>query len=144
MEENIRTGTAAARRNSYDSAYAQPIDYSVPEGQALEEMLPQIPPDVLRTANRIMQVRREPQSAQIILRQNPDGSVTVGRLPDVRQWDYISRAMNELAAGQEGTGALGGQTAIGSGFQNWARDIRGTLRGLVPNMEPHWIRRGTP
>lgn len=132
MEENISTGTAAARRNSYDSAYAQPIDYSIPDGQALEAMLPQIPPDVLRTANRIMQVRREPQSAQIIMRQNPDGSVSVGRLPDVRQWDYISRAMNELAAGQEGTGALGGQTAIGSGFQNWARDIRGTLRGLVP------------
>jgi hypothetical protein len=132
MERGIRQGSAAARDNTYRAAYAQPINYSVPEGQTLEAMLPQIPPDVLRTANRIMQVRREPQSAQIIMRENPDGSFSLGSLPDVRQWDYISRAMNEIAAGQEGTGALGGQTAIGSGFQSWARDIRKNLRGLVP------------
>jgi hypothetical protein len=132
MQEGIRTGTQAARGNAYTTAYGVPIDYSVPAGQRLEQMLPEIPPDVLRTANRIMQVRREPASAQILLRQMPDGSFVPERLPDVRQWDYITRAMNELAEGQEGRGALGGQTAIGSGFQDWSRDIRRTLRGLVP------------
>lgn len=132
MQENIRTGTQAARQNAYDAAYSTPINYAHPQGQALEQMLPQIPADVLRTANRIMQVRREPQSAQLLIRQMPDGSVRLARLPDVRQWDYITRAMNELANGQEGRGALGGQTAVGAGFESWANDIRRTLRNLVP------------
>lgn len=132
MQEANRVGTQAARSTAYDAAYAAPIDYSTAQGQQLEQMFPEIPQDVLRTANRLMQVRREPASAQIILRQMPDGSFVPERLPDVRQWDYITRAMNDLAEGQEGRGALGGQTGIGSGFQDWSRDIRRTLRGLVP------------
>jgi hypothetical protein len=131
MEEGIRQGTSTARRTTYEAAYSQPIDYSVPEGQQLEQWFRQIPGDVLQRANRLMQVRREPASAQILLRQQPDGSFAAERLPDVRQWDYITRAMNDVAQSNDGQGALGGQTAIGAGFQEFSRDIRSTLRGLV-------------
>lgn len=132
MEEGIRTGTQAARTNTYNAAYAAPINYADPRGQQLEQMFADIPTDVLRAANRIMVARREPASAQILLRTMPDGSIIPERLPDVRQWDYITRAMNDLAEGAEGRGALGGQTAVGSGFQDWSRDIRTRLRDLVP------------
>ena len=132
MQEANRTGTQAARSTAYDAAYNAPINYADPAGQQLEQMFPQIPQDVLRAANRIMVARREPASAQILMRQMPDGSFVPERLPDVRQWDYITRAMNDLAEGGEGRGALGGQTDVGSGFQDWSRQIRRTLRGLVP------------
>lgn len=131
MEQGIRQGTSNARRVAYETAYNQPINYAVPEGQRLEQWFRQIPGDILQRANRLMQVRREPASAQMLLRQQPDGSFVAERLPDVRQWDYITRAMNDLAESQEGRGALGGQTDIGSGFQSFSRDIRQTLRGLV-------------
>ena len=131
MEDGIRRGTQSARRTTYDAAYRQPINYAVPEGQQLEAWFRQVPGDVLQAANRLMQVRREPASAQILLRQQRDGSFVAQRLPDVRQWDYITRAMNDVAQTNDGAGALGGQTSIGSGFQEFSRDIRQTLRGLV-------------
>lgn len=131
METGIRQGTQNARRVAYETAYSQPINYAVPQGQQLEQWFRQIPGDILQRANRLMQVRREPASAQILLRQQPDGSFVAERLPDVRQWDYITRAMNDIAATNDGAGALGGQTDIGAGFQSFSRDIRQTLRGLV-------------
>lgn len=131
MEEGIRRGTQTARRTAYDAAYSQPINYAGQQGQQLEGWFRQIPGDILQRANRLMQVRREPPSAQMLLRQQPDGSFVAERLPDVRQWDYITRAMNDIAHNNDGAGALGGQTDIGAGFQDFSRDIRQTLRGLV-------------
>ena len=131
MEDGIRQGSRTARQVAYEAAYSQPINYSVPQGQQLEQWFQQIPGDILQRANRLMQVRREPASAQILLRQQPDGSFAAERLPDVRQWDYITRAMNDVAQSNDGQGALGGQTDIGAGFQDFSRDIRSTLRGLV-------------
>lgn len=132
MEQGIRRGTATARRTVYNAAYSQPIDYARPEGQQLESWFRQVPGDILQKANRLMQMRREPPSAQILLRQAPDGSFFAERLPDVRQLDYITRAMNDIAHTNDGAGALGGQTDIGSGAQEFSRDIRRVLRDLVP------------
>lgn len=132
METGIRQGSSAARGSTYQAAYSQPINYAAPEGQRLEQWFRQVPGDILQKANRLMQVRREPASAQIILRQQPDGSFAAERLPDIRQWDYITRAMNDIAQTNDGAGALGGQTDIGAGFQSFSRDIRQTLRGMVP------------
>ena len=131
MEQGIRRGSQNARRTTYEAAYRQPINYAVPQGQQLEAWFRQVPGDILQRANRLMQVRREPASAQMLLRQQPDGTFVAERLPDVRQWDYITRAMNDIAQTNDGAGALGGQTDIGSGFQSFSRDIRQTLRGLV-------------
>ena len=131
MEQGIRRGSQNARRTTYEAAYRQPINYAVPQGQQLEAWFRQVPGDILQRANRLMQVRREPASAQMLLRQQPDGTFVAERLPDVRQWDYITRAMNDIAQSNDGAGALGGQTDIGSGFQSFSRDIRQTLRGLV-------------
>jgi hypothetical protein len=131
METGIRQGSAASRRNAYDAAYNAPINYADPQGQNLEGLLGRVPGDVIGRANRLMQLNGE-QSQQIMARIAPDGTVTYERMPDVRQLDYITRALNLSAESGEGAGALGGQTSLGRAYQNLSRDIRGTLRGLVP------------
>src|SRR5690606_6061460 len=61
-----------------------------------------------------------------------DGSVTYQKMPDVRQIDYITRALNDRAMANAGLGAMGGQTAEGRSFQNLSRDLRSTLKDAVP------------
>jgi len=61
-----------------------------------------------------------------------DGTVSFERLPDVEQWDYIVRSLNDVAEKENATGRLGGQTALGRAYANLARQIRGTLRDEVP------------
>lgn len=131
METGIRQGSAAARGNAYDAAYNAAINYADPAGQHLEGLLGRVPGDVIGRANRLMQLNGE-QSQQIMARIAPDGSVTYERMPDVRQLDYITRALNLSAESGEGAGALGGQTSLGRAYQNLSREIRGTVRGLVP------------
>lgn len=128
----IREGSAGARRASYDAAYAQPINYAAPQGRALEDLIrTRVPAPVIQRANALMRLNGD-QSRQIMARVGDDGSVTFERMPDVRQIDYITRALNDLASSGDGQGALGGQTAIGLAYQNLSRDIRSMLRGLVP------------
>ncbi len=72
------------------------------------------------------------ESAQILARIADDGSVAFERLPDVRQIDYITRALNQAAQVEKGKGQLGGQTPIGRAYEGLANEVRGTLRDLVP------------
>jgi hypothetical protein len=127
----VRSGTAQARREVYDAAYSQPIDYASEAGQSIEAMMRRIPEDVLRKANRLMKVKGE-KSSQILFDVADDGTVTMSELPDVRQLDYITRALQDTAKTNEGAGALGGQTAIGQAYKTLAREIRLKLRTAVP------------
>lgn len=128
----IRTGSAAARGNAYDAAYSAPINYADPRGQALEQLVRgRVPGDIVRQANRLMQLGGD-ESQQILARVADDGSVAFERLPDVRQLDYITRALNNAAESGDGAGALGGQTPMGRAYQGLASEIRRTLRDLVP------------
>jgi hypothetical protein len=61
-----------------------------------------------------------------------DGSVTFLRWPDVRQWDYITRAIGDLAESGEARGAMGGMTAESRALAGLQREIRDTLRSHVP------------
>jgi hypothetical protein len=128
----IRQGSAAVRGNAYDDAYSRAIDYAAPEGMALENMVrTRVPASAIRRANELMRIEGN-QSNQMLARIGDDGSVTFATLPDVRQLDYITRGLNDVAASAEGTGALGGQNALGRAHQGLSREIRQTLRGLVP------------
>lgn len=122
-------------RDAYEGptgAYAQPINYAAPEGQALEKTIAgRVPGDIIKSANRLMQLDGN-TSKQILANIADDGSVTFQQLPDVRQIDYITRALRQASESGEGQGALGGQTQIGAAYQRLAKDIRGQLRGLVP------------
>jgi hypothetical protein len=128
----IRTGTAGARNSAYNAAYSSPIDYAAPEGQALEGLVrSRVPGNVIQDANRLMRLEGH-ESRQILARIADDGSVVYEQMPDVRQLDYITRALNQAAESGDGAGALGGQTPIGRAYQNLSREIRGNLRSAVP------------
>lgn len=118
-------------RDAYNAAYASPIDYSGARGMQIERTLGRVPGDIVRRANRLMQVEGE-DSAQILARFADDGSATFERLPDVRQIDYITRALQDVSRRGDGQGALGGNTAEGRAYGMLARDLRRLLREEVP------------
>jgi hypothetical protein len=128
----IREGSAGARGNAYDAAYSLPIDYASPQGQALEAMIRnRVPHSAIQIANNLMRINGE-QSQQILARVDDAGNAVFERMPDVRQIDYITRALNHAAESGEGQGALGAQTPLGRAYQNLSRDIRNNLRTAVP------------
>lgn len=127
----IRQGTSASRANAYDAAYDLPIDYSAQAGRNIEGLLGRIPQEAVNQANRLMRAEGQ-ASRQIRATLNQDGTVSLESLPDVRQLDYITRALNEVARGAEGNGVLGGTTAAGRIYGNLSRDIRSNLRQAVP------------
>ena len=127
----IRQGTAGARSAAYDAAYSQPIDYAGEAGMRLEGLLGRVPGKAIQDANRLMQLDGD-TSRQILASIADDGSVTFRQMPDVRQWDYIKRALDQAAASGEGQGALGSQTPMGRAYQGLARTIRDTVADAVP------------
>lgn len=130
--EGIRTSSSAARKSAYDAAYAQPINYADPKALQIEGLIKgRVPGSAISRANQLMRAEGH-ESEQILARIADDGSVAFERLPDVRQLDYITRALNDLAEAGEGAGAMGGQNALGRAYQNLSRDIRDDLRSLVP------------
>jgi hypothetical protein len=130
-ETRIRMGSAQARGNAYDAAYAKPIDYSAPEGYAIDSLLQRVPNDVIQVANRLMQIEGE-QSAHILAKVADDGTIQFLRKPDVRQLDYITRALNQASKSGDGMGALGGQTDIGRAYGNLAKALRAQVKKAVP------------
>lgn len=129
--EGLRTGSAAARGSAYDRAYAAPIDYAAPEAQALQDLLQRVPESAIARANALMKAEGV-KSRQIMATIADDGTVTFKTLPDVRQLDYITRGLNEVAKSAEGQGALGGTTDYGRVIGNLSRDIRDKVKTLVP------------
>lgn len=128
----IRTGTAAARKTAYDAAYSKPIDYSAGAGaRLLDDISPRLPQEAVSYANRLMRLNGE-KSRQIMANIADDGTVTFTRPPDVRQWDYIKQALDQMAESGDGAGALGGQTRMGMAYQNLAREVRDGVAEAVP------------
>lgn len=127
----IRTGTQAARGADYNAAYAVPIDYASDAGMRLEGLAPRIPGKAIKDANLLMQIDGN-ESRQIMAQVADDGTVAFKQMPDVRQWDYIKRALDLAAQSGDGQGALGGQTPLGRAYKGLGIDIRDTLKEAVP------------
>lgn len=131
LQRGIRQGTEQARNTAYRAAYAQPIDYSKGRGRFLENLLRRVPQSAVSRANELMRIEGV-QSPQIMAQIAEDGSVTFTRMPDVRQIDYMTRALGDVAAQQNASGALGGTTQLGRATQGLQRQIRDVLRREVP------------
>lgn len=121
---------------AYRAAYSKPIDYADPKAMEIEEILnTRIPKRlmgrVIGEAEDLMQMDGH-KSAQIMAKVANDGSVTFERMPDVRQLDYITRALNTLAESTDGQGVMGGLTSKGRAYKKLAREIRTRLSDLVP------------
>ena len=103
VEDVLMETTAPLRKEVYDRAYANIIDYSDPAASKLEELMGRLERPVIEAAERIM--RREGQpSSQILAEFDAAGNVIgYNTLPDVRQIDYITRALHNVSptAGQE-------------------------------------------
>ena len=130
-QRGIRQGTAQARNDAYRIAYAQPIDYAAGRGKYLETLLSRVPKSAVDRANELMRLEGV-QSSQILAEIAQDGSVTYRRLPDVRQLDYITRAMGDVAEAQNAAGKLGGTTQLGRATSNLQKTIRDVLKREVP------------
>lgn len=131
VTNNLRTSTAAARSTAYDAAYNSPIDYATGAGRSIESLMKRVPQAAITRANNLMTLEGH-QSQQILINVLPDGSYTLKTMPDVRQLDYITRGLNDVAQRGDGQGALGGNTAEGRAYGNLSKAIRGTLRNAVP------------
>jgi hypothetical protein len=131
LRSAIREETALPRQATYRSAYAQPINYAGRRGRHLENLMRRVPQSAISQANNLMRIEGF-QSQQILADIADDGSVTFTRLPDVRQLDYITRALGDVASAQNAQGVLGGTTQLGRATENLSRDIRRTLRNEVP------------
>ncbi|MBN7755494.1 hypothetical protein JYP46_01540 [Nitratireductor aquimarinus] len=127
----------------YKRAYDTPIDYSNPLAMRIEKAVKgRVPPSAIRAANELMRVEGN-QSKQIMAKLADDGSVVFETLPDVRQLDYITRGLNEVAEQANGQGKLGGTTATGRAYANLSREIRNDLKELVPEYKTALDRAGT-
>ena len=130
-QRSIRQGTQEARNRAYRVAYAQPINYSAGRGRYLENLLKRVPQSAINRANELMRLEGV-ESAQILAEVAESGAVSFKRLPDVRQLDYITRAMGDVAEQQNAAGKLGGTTQLGRATANLQRDIRKVLKAEVP------------
>lgn len=115
----------------YDAAYSRAIDYSAGAGRDIEALLPRVPGSIIARANRLMQVSGE-KTKQILADVAEDGAVTFREMPDTRQLDYITRALQDVGRAGDGQGALGGSTAEGRAFRGLAREIRMALKDANP------------
>lgn len=130
----LRTESAPARRSAYDDAYEAPINYATDAGanlQGLVARVEQTAPGAIALANRLM-AGEGLSSHQIKANIADDGSVSFEVLPDTRQLDYITRAMNQMAESGEGQGQFGGQTDLGRVISGLSRNIRTNLKSANP------------
>lgn len=128
----------------YQKAYDTPIDYSKPAAREIEDFIKtRVPATAIRAANDLMRV--EGNQSKQILAQFDDADNIIGweRLPDVRQLDYITRGLKQVADQADGQGKLGGTTPIGRAYSNLSRDIRGRLKDIVPEYKTALDRAGT-
>lgn len=133
VETGLRRGTARARQDAYDVAYSRAIDYTDEIGRDIEGIISdRVPKAAIKKANSLM--RAEGQSSkQLKFNVAEDGTlVFAGELPDVRQIDYITRALNDVADQEIGKGKIGGTTNLGRVFGNLSRELRSLTREAVP------------
>jgi hypothetical protein len=132
LMDSIRQQNAPQRSTAYDAAYSAAINYSAPEGMALERLMTRVPASAIRRANELMRIRGE-QSPQIMATiDEATNTVTLQRMPDVRQTHYIMQALDDIAAGTDGTGTFGRQNTYGGSIERLRSEISQNLRAAVP------------
>lgn len=128
---NIRQASSAQRQQIYDAAYNKPIDYSTLAGRQLENWQKFIPAEALNYANKIRSMDPNARAPQILFKQNTDGTISFEELPNVEQWDLITRGLNEMAYSTP-AGSMGGKSEVQSLAAQNAREIRKLVMEQVP------------
>jgi hypothetical protein len=133
-------GSPAARAKPdlsgvYDKAYRTPVDYSTREGMNIERLAAKVPKSEFARARKLIEM--DPNIPDDIKKQalisiGADGSLKKGTLPSTLELDYVTRALNDVAKGGDGKGALGGNTNEGRIYGNLSNAIRANLRKVNP------------
>ena len=135
IEAGLRNKTRTPVSAAYDTAYAQPIDYSSAAGKQIEDIISnRVPASAIRAANKLMRAE-DTRSKQILIKVADDGTASFETLPDVRQLDYITRGLNQIADKEAGKGALGGTTQLGRVYGNLSRELRALTKDAVPEYD---------
>jgi len=125
LEDVLMDTTAPLRKEVYDKAYESVIDYSDPKAATLEELMGRVDRPIIEAAQRIM-IREGQPSSQIFAEFDVAGNVIgYNTLPDVRQIDYITRALHSVSP----TAAPEDKTTS----RALASQIRKALDDLVPD-----------
>lgn len=108
----------------YKSAYSKPINYAEETGQEiLRTLRTRVPERFVKKANELLKAgNKESKQIQYTI-DDATGNVSISPLPDVRQIDYITRAISRMARNSE--------AEIGIELGTLVRDLRGSLRSNV-------------
>lgn len=77
-----------------------PVPFTQPLDDTLQ-LLAQHEPAVIRAAQRMSGVDNQSGPHQWFARQMPDGSYQIERVPNASEWDYIKRALDDMARSPE-------------------------------------------
>lgn len=118
----------------YQKAYNTPIDYSAPEGMAIEDLMRKVPQKVARQAVEKAKDRMVYDGVpadQIMASIGADGTVTFTEMPNVMMLDYMKRAFDEIA--NDGKDAVTGKLNSDGAFAaKIAKDLRDAVGDAVP------------
>jgi hypothetical protein len=120
LKRQIMSESEEARRSLYDPAYAVPIRYNTPMGEQLKGLIDRVPEEALKNANALMRVRGETSAALDFTVRN-DGTIDFVTMPDVRQIDYIKRALQDMSRGRPS------KDFLSQSYDQLARELRDTV-----------------
>ena len=130
-ERVSRETTAGARSAAYNAAYNKRIKFGTPNTRTLQALLRRVPQSAIDKANDLM--RLEGYRNQVVGGFiDSNGRFKLKYQPSVRQIDYITRGLNQVAEAGEDAGKLGGRTDVSRALSNLARDIRLQARNIIP------------
>jgi hypothetical protein len=127
--DDMRKALSRQAKPYYDAAYEKPVPFS----RDLEDLLKRpVMTDALRKA-KTLSANEDIASKQFFAEIADDGTVSMSRVPDMREWDYIKRGLDEIigsgAARNEQTGGLNNLGRIVTGIK---KNLVGMLDDAVP------------
>lgn len=126
-QRDIMADTAADRSNLYNQAYSRVIDYTSDVGDDLRRLLRnRIPDSVIRRANQLMEIEGVPSRQRLIQMDEAGNIISSRRMPDVRQFDYIKRALDDQAVEDAAS------PNVSRAYRTLSRELRETLDRAVP------------
>lgn len=132
---DLQRSSQPARSAAYDAAYDAEVNlYASEAGRELETLIARVQataPGAFKRANQLM-AGAGYESNQMLLQEAADGSVSIMRLPDTRQLDFLTRSLRDMANSTDGRGAFGGQNTYGSTLSALSKSIRDNVRVANP------------
>lgn len=129
---DLRSGTSQARKDAYDKAYSDPIDYASGLGRRIESLMPRIPESAIKAANDLMSVRGV-QSKQILAEIGDDRKVTLSQMPDVQQLHYILQGLDDAI--EKAKTGLGRGTTKSTALSELRQQLGNALKAAVPSFK---------